>query len=256
MGVSATNMQYDTTIRPWKKLPHHLRSPQMTDTRPELLPVSNASRISRPLTAPYPSGEVKGVPLPVSEATSRPGALAQSRAQAPGYYPILSEQFPVILPDQQPPCSTHVPSNANGTYPFRVAMNAMLFEKPKASSESADLIIDRFGELSFELKSNDIALSSVENNNGRKKKRLTKRLVPTEVSSAPEATDSMKEPYRSELYVATGLADQSLTDFLEHSRLFFEMSIPLFKTRLGLADNGRPSPALLHAMVCFSPGCS
>jgi len=47
-------------------------------------------------------------------------------------------------------------------------------------------------------------------------------------------------------------ADNRLDVFFEHHRLFFDLSIPKFRSRLTFHDRRRPSLALLNAMVrCY-----
>lgn len=47
-----------------------------------------------------------------------------------------------------------------------------------------------------------------------------------------------------------GRTDIRLDVFFEHHRLFFDLSISKFRSRLTFQDRRRPSLALLNAMVC------
>lgn len=173
-------------------------------------------------------------------------------------------------PNEAPPPSMMVDPNSPYTYAFPPPQHNVLYtvgeNRPKLSIDPMDGLTARLGEFLF-APSDPPPMPKMgtqrpeEGSAKRRKPSMSSERrdagVPSMALTQQQAeSDGLTGSARDQLSVhsasfQTHIADSdSLSIFLAHSRLFFEMSVPRFKYRMSFDDKRRPSLALLNAMVC------
>ncbi|TYJ56048.1 hypothetical protein B9479_003291 [Cryptococcus floricola] len=143
--------------------------------------------------------------------------------------------------------------DAPAEYPAGASMRFVSDE-----SDPVDNITERLGEFLFSpnespvTTGNNTAAGSPEDRDAQKRRRLSKaKSGQGWADSGPQKTSLLHNRVESD-----GLRDELrnmlLDCFLEHVRLFFEMSIPRFRYRMTFLDKRRPHLTLLNAMYLWA----
>ncbi|ODO07861.1 hypothetical protein I350_03441 [Cryptococcus amylolentus CBS 6273] len=153
------------------------------------------------------------------------------------------------------PLNAAVPpvGDAPAEYPAGASMRFVSDE-----SDPVDNITERLGEFLFSpnespvTTGNNTEAGSPEDRDAQKRRRLSKAKAGQGwAGSGPQKTSLLHNRVESD-----GLRDELrnmlLDCFLEHVRLFFEMSIPRFRYRMTFLDKRRPHLALLNAMYLWA----
>ncbi|ODO08602.1 hypothetical protein L198_00333 [Cryptococcus wingfieldii CBS 7118] len=143
--------------------------------------------------------------------------------------------------------------DAPAEYPAGASMRFVSDE-----SDPVDNITERLGEFLFSHNESPVttgdntAAGSPEDRDAQKRRRLSKAKAGQGwAGSGPQKTSLLHNRVESD-----GLQDEHrnmlLDCFLEHVRLFFEMSIPRFRYRMTFLDKRRPHLTLLNAMYLWA----
>ncbi|WVQ75879.1 hypothetical protein IAR50_005513 [Cryptococcus sp. DSM 104548] len=237
-----------------------------------------------------PRDSLSGVALPLSlqpVMPSNPSGPTMTSAPRADYPFVAEESFNTMppLPRTQPyrsstgsstfthtsvsPRVTNLPSSTtSATLNSAVSPGDAPVEYPAGASlrftsndpDPVDAITERLGEFLFSPNEspastgNNTAAGSPEDWDAQKRRKLSKatfaqawtgegsRKSKTSLSHNRVESDGLRDEHRNML----------LDCFLEHVRLFFEMSIPHFRYRMTFLDKRRPHLALLNAMYLWA----